>query len=124
MQTQVNFSYFYGEESEQFSYFRIPRLLVRSKRFKTLSTDAKLLYGLMLDRMGLSAKHGWYDELGRVYIYYTLDEITNRPHVRTQQGGSAAGRAGHWQRWFWPDRAREAGARPSGKNLRQEIHHD
>ena len=75
MQTQVNFSYFYGEESEQFSYFRIPRLLVRSKRFKTLSTDAKLLYGLMLDRMGLSAKHGWYDELGRVYIYYTLDEI-------------------------------------------------
>ena len=75
MQTQVNFSYFYGEESEQFSYFRIPRLLVHSKRFKTLSTDAKLLYGLMLDRMGLSAKHGWYDELGRVYIYYTLDEI-------------------------------------------------
>ena len=75
MQTQVNFSYFYGEESEQFSYFRIPRLLVRSEKFKTLSTDAKLLYGLMLDRMGLSAKHGWYDELGRVYIYYTLDEI-------------------------------------------------
>ena len=67
--------YFYGEESEQFSYFRIPRLLVRSKEFKTLSTEAKLLYGLMLDRMGLSAKHGWYDELGRVYIYYTLDEI-------------------------------------------------
>ena len=50
-------------------------MLVRSKKFKTLSTDAKLLYGLMLDRMGLSAKHGWYDELGRVYIYYTLDEI-------------------------------------------------
>ena len=75
MQSQVNFSYFYGEESEQFSYFRIPRLLVRSKKFKTLSTEAKLLYGLMLDRMGLSAKHGWYDELGRVYIYYTLDEI-------------------------------------------------
>ena len=67
--------YFYGEESEQFSYFRIPRLLVRSKKFKTLSTEAKLLYGLMLDRMGLSAKHGWYDELGRIYIYYTLDEI-------------------------------------------------
>ena len=39
--------YFYGEESEQFSYFRIPRLLVRSKKFKTLSTDAKLLYGLI-----------------------------------------------------------------------------
>ena len=75
LQTQVHFSYFYGEESEQFSYFRIPRLLVRSKKFKSLSTEAKLLYGLMLDRMGLSAKHGWYDDLGRVYIYYTLDEI-------------------------------------------------
>ena len=74
VQTSIS-EYFYGEESEQFSYFRIPRLLVRSKKFKTLSTDAKLLYGLMLDRMGLSAKHGWYDELGRVYIYYTLDEI-------------------------------------------------
>lgn len=51
------------------------QIVVRSKKFKTLSTEAKLLYGLMLDRMGLSAKHGWYDELGRVYIYYTLDEI-------------------------------------------------
>ena len=40
-----------------------------------MSTDAKLLYGLLLDRMGLSAKNGWYDEVGRVYIYYTLDEI-------------------------------------------------
>ena len=52
VQTSIS-EYFYGEESEQFSYFRIPRLLVRSKKFKTLSTDAKLLYGLMLDRMGL-----------------------------------------------------------------------
>ena len=79
--------YFYGEESEQFSYFRIPRLLVRSKKFKTLSTDAKLLYGLMLDRMGLSAKHGWYDELGRVYIYYTLDEIQTSVAVNGQDLG-------------------------------------
>lgn len=75
MEAVIVSDYFYGEESEQFSYFRIPRLLVRSKKFKMLSTDAKLLYGLMLDRMGLSAKHGWHDELGRVYIYYTLDEI-------------------------------------------------
>ena len=69
--------YFYGDESEQFSYFRIPRLLVRSKKFKTLSTDAKLLYGLMLDRMGLSEEHGWYDEDGRVFIYYTVEEIAD-----------------------------------------------
>ena len=67
--------YFYGDESEQFSYFRIPRLLITSPRFKGLSTDAKLLYGMLLDRMSLSAKNGWYDEQSRVYIYYTADEI-------------------------------------------------
>lgn len=47
MEAVIVSDYFYGEESEQFSYFRIPRLLVRSKKFKTLSTDAKLLYGLI-----------------------------------------------------------------------------
>ena len=67
--------YFYGDESEQFSYFRIPRLLITSPRFKGLSTDAKLLYGMLLDRMSLSAKNGWYDDQSRVYIYYTADEI-------------------------------------------------
>ena len=74
MQT-VNFDYFYGDESEQFSYYRIPRLLVTGIQFKNLSTDAKLLYGLMLDRMGLSIKNHWYDHCSRVYIHYTLDEI-------------------------------------------------
>lgn len=71
----MDFAYYYGDESEQFSYFRIPRQLITGESFKNLSTDAKLLYGLLLDRMGLSAKNGWYDRLGRVYIYYTLDEI-------------------------------------------------
>ena len=75
LQKQVYFDYFYGEESEQFSYYRIPRLLVTGQQFKNLSTDAKLLYGLMLDRMGLSIKNHWYDHYGRVYIHYTLDEI-------------------------------------------------
>ena len=72
-----NFDYYYGDESSQFSFYRIPRQLVTSERFYRLSTDAKLLYGLLLDRMGLSAKNGWYDEVGRVYIYYTLEEIQN-----------------------------------------------
>ena len=62
------FDYYYGDESSQFSFYRIPRLLIRDKRFSKLSTDAKLLYGLMLDRMGLSARNGWYDSEGRVYI--------------------------------------------------------
>lgn len=69
------FDYFYGAESEQFAYYRIPRLLVTGSQFKNLSTDAKLLYGLMLDRISLSQKHDWYDSLGRVYIFFPLNEI-------------------------------------------------
>lgn len=71
----MSFEYFYGGQSESFSFYRIPRQLVIGAEFRHLSTDAKLLYGMMLDRMGLSARNGWYDELDRVYIYYTVDEI-------------------------------------------------
>lgn len=71
----MNFDYYYGDESNQFSFYRIPRQLITGNDFKRLSTDAKLLYGLLLDRMGLSAKNGWYNDAGRVFIYYTLDEI-------------------------------------------------
>ena len=71
----MNFDYYYGDESNQFAFYRIPRQLITGEAFKKLSTDAKLLYGLLLDRMGLSAKNGWYDDMGRVFIYYTLDEI-------------------------------------------------
>ena len=69
------YDYYYGEGAEQFQFYRIPRRLILGVEFRSLSTDTKLLYGLMLDRMGLSAKNGWYDNLGRVYIYYTLGEI-------------------------------------------------
>lgn len=75
MPEQQIYDYYYGDESNQFSFYRIPRELVTGDRFKKLSTDAKLLYGLLLDRMGLSAKNGWYDNQGRVYIFYTLEEI-------------------------------------------------
>ena len=75
MSSSTAFDYYYGDESSQFSFYRIPRLLITGDAFKNLSADAKLLYGLLLDRMGLSAKNGWYDKQGRVYIYYTLAEI-------------------------------------------------
>ena len=75
MAAEISFDYYYGDESNQFSFYRIPRQLVTGKRFKRLSTDAKLLYGLLLDRMGLSAKNGWFDEQERACNYYTLDEI-------------------------------------------------
>lgn len=75
MTADTVFDYFYGDESNMFSFYRIPRQLIVGEEFRKLSTDAKLLYGLFLDRVGLSAKNGWYDEQGRVYIYYTINEI-------------------------------------------------
>ena len=67
--------YYYGYEAEQFSFYRIPKQLISDERFRGVSTDAKLLYGLMLDRMALSLKNGWLDAQGRVYIYFVLEEI-------------------------------------------------
>ena len=71
------FDYYYGIEAEQFSFYRVPRILIKDKKFKNLSSDAKLLYGLMLDRMSLSMKNGWLDADNRVYIYYTTESIMN-----------------------------------------------
>ena len=71
----MRFDYFYGSQADSFAFYRIPRVLVTGDEFRGLSTDAKLLYGLMLDRMGLSIRNGWYDDMGRVYIYYRADEI-------------------------------------------------
>lgn len=75
MDGAIKFDYYYGIEAEQFSFYRVPRLLIKDARFKELSSDAKLLYGLMLDRLALSIKNGWLDEENRVYIHYTLDNI-------------------------------------------------
>ena len=69
------FNYHYGTESEQYTFLRIPRLLITAPHFKNLSMEAKVLYGLMLDRMGLSMKNQWFDDQNRVYIYFTLEEI-------------------------------------------------
>ena len=66
---------FYGQSGELFSYFRIPKALFQDSRFRQLSTDARTLYGILLDRMSLSAKNGWLDEQGRVYIIYTVREV-------------------------------------------------
>ena len=67
--------YFCGDKEIQFSHFRIPRQLITHPRFKPLSADAKLLYGMLLNRMSLSAKNGWHDNTGRVYIYFTVKEV-------------------------------------------------
>ena len=71
----MKLDYFYGQSGELFSYFRIPKALFQDSRFRQLSTDARTLYGILLDRMSLSAKNGWLDKQGRVYIIYTVREV-------------------------------------------------
>ena len=71
----MTLDYFYGQSGELFSYFRIPKALFQDSRFRQLSTDARTLYGILLDRMSLSVKSGWMDKQGRVYIIYTVREV-------------------------------------------------
>ena len=71
----IQFDYFYGTEAEQFTFYRIPKMLFKDKTFKNISAEAKILYGLMLDRMNLSIKNMWLDDNNRVYIIYTLEDI-------------------------------------------------
>ena len=75
-QQKPQFRYYYGDESEQFSFFQIPKLLITHELFRNLSNDAKILYGLLLDRMSLSQKNKWYDEENRAYIVCSIEEIT------------------------------------------------
>ena len=75
LDSSLKFDYYYGVEAEQFSFYRVPRLLIKDQRFKGLSSDAKLLYGLMLDRMALSMKNGWLDGENKAYIHYTIENI-------------------------------------------------
>ena len=69
------FDYFYEEQSESYSFYRIPKMLFTEEIFETLSTDAKVLYGLLLDRISLSRENGWMDDVGRVYVYYTIKSV-------------------------------------------------
>lgn len=81
----IKFNYYYGKESEQFSFFRIPKLLFTDEAFKDLSSDAKVLYGILLDRMSLSMKNNWIDEENKVYIIFTIEEIANIMCCATQK---------------------------------------
>ena len=66
--------YFYGDEAEQYTFYRIPKVLFTDPAYRRISSDAKILYGLMLDRMGLSVRNGWLDDCQRVFIYFTLED--------------------------------------------------
>lgn len=76
MGQKIIFSYFNGNEADQFIFLRIPKILITDSLFSTLSTDAKLLYGLMLDRMACSIKYGWIDDKNHAYIIYTVEQVS------------------------------------------------
>lgn len=75
MSEKVIFKYFEGQDVEQFTFYRIPKQLFTLSCFRSLSSDAKILYGLMLDRISLSVKNHWFDEKNRAYIYFSIDDV-------------------------------------------------
>lgn len=75
----MQYEYFYGAQAEQFSFYRIPKALFTEPNFRELSTDAKVLYGILLDRMSLSLKNQWLDAQNKVYIIFTVEEIMDKP---------------------------------------------
>lgn len=82
----MGFDYFYGRGTEPFAFLQVPRVLIEDERFADITTDAKFLYSFMLNRSFLSARSGWLDDAGRVYIYYTLEQIMADMHCANQKG--------------------------------------
>lgn len=82
---KIQFDYYRGMEAEQYSFYRVPKVLFTAECFKSLSCEAKVLYGLMLDRMSLSIKNRWFDDEDRVYIIFTVDEIAELMNCGTQK---------------------------------------
>ena len=82
---EIQFDYFRGMEAEQYSFYRVPKVLFTAECFRSLSCEAKVLYGLMLDRMSLSIKNRWFDEEDRVYIIFTVEEIAELLNCGTQK---------------------------------------
>ena len=82
---EIQFDYFRGMEAEQYSFYRVPKVLFTAECFKSLSCEAKVLYGLMLDRMSLSIKNRWFDEEDRVYIIFTVEEIAELLNCGSQK---------------------------------------
>ncbi|MBO6241425.1 MAG: replication initiator protein A [Butyrivibrio sp.] len=69
------FDYFYKEQSESYTFYKIPKVLFTEEPFQKMSTDARVLYGLLLERTSLSRENGWFDENGRIFVYYTIKAV-------------------------------------------------
>ena len=69
------YSYFYGMESDQYTFLRVPKILFRDPELRELSIEAKILYGMMLDRLALSQRNRWFDDQMRAYICFTVEDV-------------------------------------------------
>ncbi|SFO29253.1 Replication initiator protein A (RepA) N-terminus [Pseudobutyrivibrio sp. UC1225] len=80
--------YFYGRrQADLFSFIRIPQLLLTEERFDNLSCEAMVLYGLLLNRMCLSAENGWFDDEGRVFVYWKVDDAAKKIKCHPKKAG-------------------------------------
>lgn len=82
---EIRFDYFRGMEADQYTFFRIPKILFTAECFSSISCEAKVLYGLLLDRMSLSIKNRWLDKEGRVYIIFKVEEIMELMCCKSQK---------------------------------------
>ena len=87
MALRISTDYFYRSEAGQFTFIKIPKLLVTGEDFSSLSISAKILYGLLLDRMAIASKNQWIDDEGRVYIQYQLSEIQEDMNISKRKAG-------------------------------------
>ena len=77
----MDFDYFYNREAERFNFLKVPEILVDGEEFKGLSAEAIILYSMLLKRTGMSFKNNWVDKEGRVFIYFTVEEIMKRRNI-------------------------------------------
>ena len=82
---ELQFAYFRGLEAEQYSFYRVPKVLFIAECFKSLSCEAKVLCGLMLGRMSLSIKNRWLDDDDKVYIIFAVEEIMELMNCKPQK---------------------------------------
>lgn len=81
----MTYQYFTPGDAEQYAYYRIPKMLITDKQFRGISMEAKLLYGILLDRVSLSLKNGWVDENNHVYIIFTIEQIMQEIRSRPKE---------------------------------------
>ena len=71
--------YYKNNEILENSYYQIPQELFINKLYKEkLNSDSKILYAFLLNRLSLSQKNHWFDELNRVYLIFTREEVQDK----------------------------------------------